>query len=121
MPRGISLGGTIRKLRLKAGLTLREMARRVGVSAPHQSDIEHGRRMPSDGVLQKIAHELSEVGGSYEVLRLLNPRLEEDLGKWITKDRHVRQLLREWKDSGVSGRKLLERYREDLAVDEEDR
>ena len=52
MPKGISLGDTIRKLRLRAGLTLREMARRVGVSASHQSDIEHGRRMPSDGVFR---------------------------------------------------------------------
>ena len=121
MPKGTSLGATIRKLRLRAGLTLREMARRVGVSAPHQSDIEHGRRMPSDGVLQKIADELSEVGGSYEALRLLKPQLEEDVDKWITKDRHMRQLLREWKDSGMSGRKLLERYREDLSAGEEDR
>ena len=115
MPRGTSLGATIRKLRLRAGLTLREMARRVGVSAPHQSDIEHGRRMPSDVVLQKIADELAEVGGSYEVLRLLKPQLEEDLDRWVTSDRHVRQLLREWKDSGVSGRRLLKRYREDLS------
>ena len=95
------------------------MARRVGVSASHQSDIEHGRRMPSDEVLQKIADQLSEVGGTYEALRLLKPRLEEDLDEWVTSDRHVRQLLREWKDSGVSGRKLLKRYREDVSGGEE--
>ena len=118
MPKGTSLGATIRKLRLRAGLTLREMARRVGVSAPHQSDIEHGRRMPSDPVLQKIAHELAEVGGTYERLRLLKPQLEKDLDKWVSTDRDLRQLLREWKDSGVSGRKLLKRYREGLSGDE---
>ena len=115
MARGTSLGGAIRKMRLRAGVTLREMARRVGVSASHQSDIEHGRRMPSDGVLRKIADQLSGVGGTYEALRLLKPQLEEDLDEWVTTDWHVRQLLREWKDSGVSGRKLLERYREDLS------
>lgn len=115
MQKGISLGDTIRKLRLRAGLALREMARRVGVSASHQSDIEHGRRMPSDEVLRKIADQLSEVGGTFEAMRLLKPQLEEDLDKWVTADRHVRQLLREWKDSGVSGRRLLERYREDLS------
>ena len=115
MPRRASLGDTIRKLRLSAGLTLREMARRVGISASHQSDIEHGRRMPSDGVLRKIADQLSKVGGTYEALRLLKPQLEEDLDKWVTTDRDVRQLLREWKDSGVSGRKLLKRYREDVS------
>lgn len=112
MPTKTSLGDTIRELRLRADLTLREMARRVHVSASHQSDIEHGRRMPSDEVLRRIADQLSEVGGTYDALRLLKPQLEEDLDKWVTTDRHVRQLLREWKNSGLSGRKLLEHYRE---------
>ena len=111
---GSSLGETIRSHRLQAQLTLREMARRVEISASHQSDIEHGRRMPSDQVLRKIAHQLYEVGGRYQALRALKPQLEEDLDEWVTADRHVRQLLREWKDSGLSGRRLLERYREDL-------
>ena len=71
--------------------------------------------MPSDAVLQKIADQLSDVGGTYDALRLLKPQLEEDLDEWVTSDRHVRQLLREWKDSGVSGRRLLRQYREDLS------
>lgn len=111
MPRGLTLGDTIRKLRLKTGIALREMARRVGVSASHQSDIEHGRRMPSDELLQKIAAQLAAVGGTYESLRLLKPQLEDDLDAWVTADKHVRQLLREAKDEGLSGRKLLDAYR----------
>ena len=49
--------------------------------------------MPSDPVLRNIADHLSEVGGNYEALRLLKPQLEEDLDKWVTTDRHVRQLF----------------------------
>jgi transcriptional regulator with XRE-family HTH domain len=39
-----AIGNAIRKARLKAGLTLREAARRSGCSAAHLCDIEYGRR-----------------------------------------------------------------------------
>ena len=50
-----TLGETIRNLREKAGLSLRELAKRAGVSAPFMSDVELGRRYPSDDVLGVIA------------------------------------------------------------------
>ena len=54
-----TLGQKIRELRDKADLSLRELATKVGVSAPFLSDIELGRRMPSDEVIERLAVPLS--------------------------------------------------------------
>lgn len=50
-----SLGQKLRELRDKLDLSLRECASQIGVSAPFLSDIELGRRMPSDDVLIRMA------------------------------------------------------------------
>ena len=44
----ISLGERIHKLRDKAGLSLRKLADQIGISSPFLSDIELGRRFPSE-------------------------------------------------------------------------
>ena len=51
----ISLGQRIHELRGKAGLSLRKLADQIGVSAPFLSDIELGRRFPSEEILAKLA------------------------------------------------------------------
>ena len=38
----------LRSTRERAGISLREMARRIGVSAPYVCDVEHGRRAVPD-------------------------------------------------------------------------
>lgn len=53
-----TLGERIRELRLDQNLSLRQLADRIGKSAPFISDVELGRRFPSPGVLQAIATEL---------------------------------------------------------------
>lgn len=51
-----TLGSKIRELREKLDISLREFARKLdGVSAAHVSDIELGRRFPSDQLLEKMA------------------------------------------------------------------
>lgn len=40
-------GASLRRMRLRAKLSLRELARRCGISPPYLSDIELGRRQPS--------------------------------------------------------------------------
>lgn len=47
----VAQGSSLRRLREDAGLTLREVARRMGYSAAYVCDIEHGRR----GVTGKLA------------------------------------------------------------------
>lgn len=55
---GTTFGERIRELRLERNLSLRQLARRIDKSAPFLSDIELGRRFPSEGVLRAIAREL---------------------------------------------------------------
>ncbi len=55
----LTLGQKIHELRGKADLSLRELAIKLGVSAPFLSDIELGRRYPSEDVLAKIAQVLN--------------------------------------------------------------
>jgi transcriptional regulator with XRE-family HTH domain len=43
-PRTVVNGLWLRERRIKAGYSLRDFAKRVGVSAPYISDIEHNRR-----------------------------------------------------------------------------
>ncbi|MDE3099496.1 MAG: helix-turn-helix transcriptional regulator [Verrucomicrobiota bacterium] len=66
-----SLGEKIKELRLKLDLPLRELARRIKISAPFLSDIELGRRLPSEEVLRALAKELRV---AYEELSKLDVR-----------------------------------------------
>lgn len=51
-----TLGDKIRELREEKDLSLREFAKDLGdISASHVSDIELGRRYPSEALLEKIA------------------------------------------------------------------
>ena len=51
----MTLGERIRELREQLDLSLREFAAKLGLSAPFVSDIELGRRYPSEKVLADIA------------------------------------------------------------------
>lgn len=53
-----TLGEFIRQKRVDSKLTLREFARRLGLTASYVSDIENDRRAPSEDVLTKIGQEL---------------------------------------------------------------
>jgi transcriptional regulator with XRE-family HTH domain len=54
----MTLGERIRELREDADLSLRELAREVEITAAFMSDIELGKRYPSDDVLKRIAKKL---------------------------------------------------------------
>jgi transcriptional regulator with XRE-family HTH domain len=51
----ISLGQRIHELRDKADLSLRGLAKRIGISSPFLLDIELGRGFPSEEILAKLA------------------------------------------------------------------
>lgn len=44
-------GPLVRRLRMKRGITLREMARTVGISPAYLSDIEHEKRYLRNGTI----------------------------------------------------------------------
>jgi transcriptional regulator with XRE-family HTH domain len=104
----------IRRLRLKAGFKLREFARRVGISAAYLSDIEHGRRMPSDEVLHRMAESLEHVGATYQQLKSLDARIEAELAKWVEAHPEARQMLREVRSSKRPPKEVLEKLRKIL-------
>jgi transcriptional regulator with XRE-family HTH domain len=54
-----SLGQRLHQLRDKADLSLSELGKKVGVSPPFLSDIELGRRFPSEEILAKLANVLN--------------------------------------------------------------
>lgn len=53
-----SMGQRLRELREKAGLSLREVAKAAKISAPFLSDVELGRRFPTNETLALIAQKL---------------------------------------------------------------
>lgn len=50
-----TLGDRIRELRNQKDLSLRELASKVGVSAPFLTDVENQRRFPAEDTLEKLA------------------------------------------------------------------
>jgi transcriptional regulator with XRE-family HTH domain len=53
-----TLGDAIRNLRGDLDFSLRELAKKAGISPPFLSDIEAGKRSPSDETLQSLAKTL---------------------------------------------------------------
>lgn len=71
----ISFGSKLRQLREEKSISLRELAKRVGVSGAFLSDIELGRRFPASEKLNLIA---KEVGVNVEELKQYDFRDEAD-------------------------------------------
>lgn len=53
-----TMGQRLRELRERAGLSLREVAKDAKISAPFLSDVELGRRFPTNETLALIAQKL---------------------------------------------------------------
>jgi transcriptional regulator with XRE-family HTH domain len=71
------LGGFIRQQRESAQISLRQLAKRAGVSNPYLSQVERGLRRPSAEILAQIARGLQI---SVESLLTMAGILEEPLG-----------------------------------------
>jgi transcriptional regulator with XRE-family HTH domain len=54
----LSFGAKLRQLREEQDISLRELAKRVGVSGAFLSDVELGRRFPSTEIIVLIAKEI---------------------------------------------------------------
>ncbi|WP_326559884.1 helix-turn-helix domain-containing protein [Micromonospora sp. NBC_01796] len=52
------IGSVLRRVRLRQGRTLRDVARMAGVSVPYLSEVERGRKEPSSEVLAAICRAL---------------------------------------------------------------
>jgi transcriptional regulator with XRE-family HTH domain len=87
----MTLGERIRERRLELGITLREFARRVDVSAPYLTDLEAGRRNPGPEVLARIAGALQLPAADLEAL---DTRLSPEVRRWFETQPEVARLLR---------------------------
>jgi len=108
-----SLGRELRRLRLLADIPLRRFAALVDVSAPYVSDIEHGRRRPSEEVLRRMAKALKSAGATFERLDRLNSRIDPDLQEWISETPAVRHMLRQVMESGENPLDVIRRLEQD--------
>jgi transcriptional regulator with XRE-family HTH domain len=100
-----TLGQRIRELREELDLSLREMAEKIDAAPAHVSDIELGRRNPSEALLAKIAHILRV---TIEELRQYDTRLPGDeLKKIIEQDPAYGFALRKLAEKNVSAEDIL--------------
>lgn len=101
-----SLGTRIRELREERDLSLREFAKKLdNISPAHVSDIELGRRFPSDELLVKMAKILAVPLS--ELKRLdLRPRMEE-LKRLVESNPVYGVALRKLADKEISPEDLL--------------
>lgn len=73
----LTLGTTIKRLRMAAGLSQRELAEKLDVAPSYVSHLEANRREPSVQLLRKLATELSVPPGFLLALTLLTEIPEE--------------------------------------------
>jgi transcriptional regulator with XRE-family HTH domain len=99
------LGQRIRELREARDSSLRELAKKLGVSAAFLSDIELGRRYPSEQNLKDLAHIL---GVSFDDLKThdTRPPLEE-VKRATEKDPRFALAFRRVIDSKISPEELI--------------
>ena len=101
-----ALGEYIRELRENKDISVRELARQLHVSAAFLSDIELGRRHPSDEVMNRLAECL---GTTVEDLQKYDVRPPvQELKRITANDPAMGFALRRVVDEGITSRDLLE-------------
>lgn len=101
-----TLGERIRELREAKDLSLRELAERLDVSAAFLSDIELGRRHPSEKVLVKLA---AQLGTTPDDLRTFDTRPPvEEMKRRAAASPQYGMALRKMVDKDVNPQKLLD-------------
>jgi transcriptional regulator with XRE-family HTH domain len=101
-----TLGEYIRELREKHDFSVRELAKKLKVSAPFLSDIELGRRHPSEEVLERLA---AALGTKAEELRKYDSRPPmQELKRLATNDPAMGFALRRVVAEGVTSDDLME-------------
>lgn len=90
-----ALGAEVRAARKRAGLTLRALSRELGVAISYLCDIEHGRRVPSEDLLRRMADRLGlDLDGLLARAGRLDGRTREYLVRTPAAMRLLRTLAR---------------------------
>lgn len=93
-----TLGDVIREARTPKG-SLREYAKKLGITPSYLSDIENDRRVPAEDVLRKIA-ELLELG--FAELMARAGRFGEDADRYMRKHPTAGVLFRQLSESNLA-------------------
>ncbi|RYG62783.1 XRE family transcriptional regulator [bacterium] len=111
MANPLSLGEQIKTLRMATGISLRQFAASINITAPFLSDIELGRRFPSDEVLREIAKALDT---NFEDLKTLDVRESvSEVRRMVNEDAAwglaFRTVAQNAKSAGLTPSELMER------------
>jgi transcriptional regulator with XRE-family HTH domain len=106
---GKTLGQVIRDARVAAGTSLREFAKKVGITPSYQSDIENDRRIPAEDVLKKIAGLLSL---DFEALMALGGRFGENAERYLRRHPTAGALFRKLSETNAPEDVLRKMLRE---------
>lgn len=101
-----TLGEHIRELREKKDISIRELARQLRVSAAFLSDIELGRRHPSDEVMERLADCLDTTLADMQKYDARPP--VQELKRVTANDPAMGFALRRVVDEGVTAKDILE-------------
>ena len=118
----MTFGELLKELRLKHNLSIREAARKAGISAPYFSDMEHGRKSaPSREVLRKVIEVLGldkdEAESLYDYAGKAQNTIPYDLPEYIMDRDYVAAALRTAKDLNA-GKEQWEKFVEELYANE---
>ena len=101
-----SLGETIREARIRAGLGLRELARKLkSVTPSYLSDIENDRRIPSEEVLRGIA---SALNLDFDGLMALAGRIGDDALRYLQREPAAGALFRTVSEGRLDAKALAD-------------
>lgn len=100
----LTFGEGLRAARQAHGYSLRDLGKLVGVSPPFLSDVENDRRVPSEGVLARIAGAL---GLPYDALVAQSGRLDAETLRYLKHNPAAIALVRLIVERGLDEDELL--------------
>jgi transcriptional regulator with XRE-family HTH domain len=110
-----TLGGVIEEARRKFGLSLRGLAKRIGISFPYLSRIERNMEFPSTPVLKKLAGEL---GLDAAFMKRLDTRVPfDDLRRMVRRSEALQRALHDAIRHVNEGALSLDEFAELLSAD----
>lgn len=95
---GKSLGDVVREARVAKGLSLRDLAKKLGKTPSYLSDIENDRRVPAEEVLRDLARVLDV---DFDDLMARAGRLGENAVRYMMKRPAVGVLFRKLSDANA--------------------
>jgi len=100
-----TFGDRVRDERIKKGLSLRELARRLDIAASYLNDIEYNRRVPSEPVVRRISEELEL---DVDVMLAAAGRVGEGAEEYMKSNPTAGVLFRRVSEAGLNEHDLKE-------------